>query len=92
MELFELLLVLVLSRRPDGHPKRHNTNVVGFYPMSHTTNTNPGAPVASSDQAALYPLTIKPHANDWWKPPFRFLVESITGVFLFGVVAAAAVV
>jgi len=28
---------------------------------------------------------------DCWKPPLRFVVEAITGVFLFGVVAGAAV-
>jgi hypothetical protein len=59
--------------------------------MSHTTDTSSGAPAASSNQAAVYPLTIKPYAYDWWKPPLRFVVESITGVFLFGVVAGAAV-
>lgn len=29
--------------------------------------------------------------HPWWHAPWRFLIESLVGVFIFGVIAAAAV-
>jgi hypothetical protein len=31
-----------------------------------------------------------PFPRQWWKPPWQFLVETIVGILIFGVIAAAA--